>query len=84
LPCAGCVNSASIAPDLTVSNSFTVGNSAIVGSLQITKGYIQIPARTGPPPASDCTSANQAGRMVVGTDTQKLYICTGANGWIIK
>jgi hypothetical protein len=48
--------------------------------------YPQVPTLTGgPPPAVDCASPAQAGRLVVRTDGPvNLYVCTGAGGWVGK
>jgi hypothetical protein len=45
-----------------------------------------VPAIAGePPPAVDCASAAQAGRLVVRTDGPvNLYVCTGDGGWVGK
>jgi hypothetical protein len=48
-------------------------------------GYVKLDARTGAPPATDCDSDHEAGRVIVRTDgTLNLYICLGVNGWVAK
>jgi len=61
------------------------GRVRVTGELAVAGAYAQLPVRTGAPPASDCNSAAQAGRMVVRTDGPvNLYICLGTTGWIGK
>ena len=69
-----------------------IGTTAPISLLQVGTAsaasygaYVQIPSVSGPavPPATDCNSASQVGRMVVQVNgaTTTLYVCGGANGW---
>jgi hypothetical protein len=61
------------------------GRVRVTGELAIAGAYAQLPVRTGAPPATDCDSAAEAGRVVVRTDgSVNLYICRGTTGWIGK
>jgi hypothetical protein len=61
------------------------GRVRVTGELTIAGAYGQLPVRTGAPPAADCDSAAEAGRIVVRTDgLVNLYICRGTAGWIGK
>jgi hypothetical protein len=61
------------------------GRVHVTGNLEVAGAYAQFPVRTGAPPATDCDSAAEAGRIVVRTDgSLNLYICRGATGWVGK
>jgi hypothetical protein len=61
------------------------GRVHVTGNLEVAGSYAQLPVRTGAPPAADCDSAAEAGRVVVRTDgSVNLYICRGTLGWIGK
>jgi hypothetical protein len=47
--------------------------------------YLQVPARSGEPPAGDCAASGHAGRIVVRTDgPPDFYVCRGIAGWVGK
>ncbi len=48
--------------------------------LEISDGCIKLDTNTGVPPANDCDSADEVGRMKVDTSNPFLYVCT-ASGW---
>ena len=65
------------------------------GGLEVTGGYLTLPARTALPAASDCDIADEFGRMLIylnGTAGAELWICDNdvsasagfQPGWIIK
>jgi hypothetical protein len=65
--------------------AYFMGKVHITGNLEVGGPYAQLPDRTGAPPAADCDSSAEAGRVVVRTDgSLNLYICRGSAGWIAK
>jgi hypothetical protein len=48
-----------------------------------TLGYVQLGLTSGAPPAADCDSADERGRMKVDSAVGRLYICVDS-GWISK
>jgi hypothetical protein len=50
--------------------------------VEIRNGYFKLPMISGPPPADDCNSADEIGRMKVDANpaSRLLYVCT-APGW---
>lgn len=73
--------------DLTITavGNVGIGTTNPQSTLQVGRGYIQFPVRTDVPPATDCDSAAEQGRAIVGNPDfvdQRivLYVCTRA-GW---
>jgi len=67
------------------SGRIGIGTASPQSALQVVGNYVQIPAISGAPPAADCDSAAEAGRMVVRADgPPDLYICRGTSGWVGK
>jgi hypothetical protein len=46
-------------------------------------GYLQLAPTAGMPPAADCDSANERGRMMVDPTSGVLWVCVNA-GWVSK
>jgi len=42
-------------------------------------GYARLPMTVGEPPAADCDSAPEAGRLKFAAETDTLYVCNGAS-----
>lgn len=63
-----------------------IGTPNPQSALQVVDNYIQFPVTSGgPPPAADCDSASEAGRVIVRTDgPPDLYVCRGEAGWTGK
>ncbi len=59
-----------------------IGTTAPESTLQVA-GYVQLQTVTTPPPASDCDSAAERGRMKIETDAGFLWICADS-GWVSK
>lgn len=60
------------------------GNGMVPNSrLEVTGGYFELDKSSGMPPASDCDSSSEVGRMKVDSSNTNLYLCT-ASGWVIK
>ncbi|MBI2611133.1 hypothetical protein HYW54_00115 [Candidatus Gottesmanbacteria bacterium] len=61
-----------------------IGTTNPISALTVgSTGYFQF-AKTssGVPPAADCDSDSERGRLVLRTDANRLYVCNGANrGW---
>ncbi len=51
------------------------------GSAEGGKKYLQIDSSGSAPPASDCDSGAEAGRMIWSHDLNRLYICDPSDGW---
>ena len=51
--------------------------------LEVNNGYIELDTSNGMPPASDCDSADEVGRMKVDSSRPYLYVCM-AQGWARK
>jgi hypothetical protein len=61
-----------------------VGTSAPTSLLTVDgSGYLQFKSvSSGTPPAADCDSDSERGRMTISTTNNRLYICNGASrGW---
>ena len=63
-------------------DSVGIGTNTPQSSLQVS-GYVQLDLTDGAPPAEDCDSADERGRMKVDNANGKLYICVDS-GWIAK
>ncbi|MBX5480340.1 MAG: hypothetical protein IRZ16_00615 [Myxococcaceae bacterium] len=59
-----------------------IGTSDPASPLQV-KGYLQLGATSGAPPAADCDEAREAGRMLVDPASSTLWVC-GNSGWFSK
>lgn len=53
-----------------------IGTAIPTSKLQVVGGYLQIPTTTNPPPNADCNDPQEAGRIILQTDTNELYLCT--------
>jgi len=60
-----------------------IGTDTPNSALQVIGGYIQLDVSSGLPPAEDCDSIDEIGRMKVDDSTTDLYICT-SSGWVVK
>ena len=60
-----------------------IGTTNPQSTLQVegSPGYLQIDSNNGIPPASDCDSNAERGRMILDFANNRLYVCTGAGGW---
>jgi hypothetical protein len=62
--------------------SVGIGTTTPISTLQVVGNYVQIPAITGAPVATDCNEVAETGRMVVRIDgTTNFYVCTGT-AWV--
>lgn len=58
-----------------------IGTTTPKSELQV-EGYIQMDTVTVDPPSADCDSDEEAGRIVLRTDLNKIFICVGeSRGW---
>ncbi|MBI4181484.1 MAG: hypothetical protein HY520_00755 [Candidatus Aenigmarchaeota archaeon] len=68
---------------IDTSGNVGIGTTTPQSALEV-EGYIQLDLTAGAPPAADCDSAGEEGRMVFDPDADFLYICSGASGWVAK
>jgi hypothetical protein len=59
----------------TSGGNVGVGTAAPNSALQVA-GYLQIDVTSGDPPATDCNSATQYGRMKLDPTSRRFYLCT--------
>jgi hypothetical protein len=68
----------------TIHGNVGLGTTTPQSKLQVVGDYIQIPAISGAPSATDCDVPDEVGRMVIRTDgSANLYICL-PTGWVSK
>ena len=60
-----------------------IGTASPQSALQVS-GYTQLDLTAGAPPATDCGTETEAGRMKFDPTADLLYICSGASGWVAK
>jgi len=69
---------------VTNDGNVGIGTTSPQSTLQIegSPGYLQIDSYNGIPPASDCDSDDERGRMILDFASNRLYVCNGAaRGW---
>jgi hypothetical protein len=71
------------AGNLYVRGKVGIGTTSPQSTLQVegSPGYLQIDSNNGTPPALDCDSNNERGRMILDFANNRLYVCTGSGGW---
>lgn len=76
----------STANSLVTTGNVGVGTNDPQSRLQVVGGYLQLPTVSGADPAAaDCDTALEAGRAIVRSDGAagfRLWVCTGAGGWV--
>ena len=60
-----------------------IGTASPQSALQVS-GYTQLDLTAGAPPATDCGTETEAGRMKFDPTADLLYICSGVSGWVAK